>query len=149
MLTFADKAILFFSSLKFEGSLPEGITIMNPFAENKDVRHAVSEFYKKYYSDSRTRRLIMGINPGRFGGGLTGIPFTDSIRLKEKCGLIIPGVKSYETSSVFIYEMIDRYGGPQEFYGDWYITSVSPLGFTSKSEKGRVYNFILLRQQEP
>lgn len=141
MLTFADKAILFFSSLKFEGSLPEGITIMNPFAENKDVRHAVSEFYKKYYSDSRTRRLIMGINPGRFGGGLTGIPFTDSIRLKEKCGLIIPGVKSYETSSVFIYEMIDRYGGPQEFYGDWYITSVSPLGFTSKSEKGRVINF--------
>lgn len=141
MLTFADKAILFLSNLKFEGSLPEGISIMNPFAENKDVMHAVSGFYKKYYSDTRKRRLIMGINPGRFGGGLTGIPFTDSVRLKEKCGLSIPGVKSYETSSVFIYEMIDAYGGPGKFYGDYYITSVSPLGFTSQSDKGRIVNF--------
>ncbi|NMC38311.1 MAG: SMUG2 DNA glycosylase family protein [Bacteroidales bacterium] len=141
MLTFADKAILFFSHLKFEGSLPAGISIMNPFAENKDVMQTVSEFYRKYYSDSGTRRLIMGINPGRFGGGLTGIPFTDSVRLKEKCGLSIPGVKSYETSSVFIYEMIDSYGGPGKFYGDYYITSVSPLGFTSQSGKGRIINF--------
>ena len=141
MLTFADKAILFFSNLKFAGSLPDGISIMNPFTENKDVMDTVSEFYRKYYSDSRTRRLIMGINPGRFGGGLTGIPFTDSVRLKEKCGLSIPGVKSYETSSVFIYEMIDCYGGPWSFYRDYYITSVSPLGFTSHSEKGRIVNF--------
>lgn len=141
MLTFADKAILFYSNLKFTGSLPDGISIMNPFAENKDVMFAVSAFYKKYYSDSRPRHMIMGINPGRFGGGLTGIPFTDSVRLKEKCGLSIPGVKSYETSSVFIYEMIDNYGGPVRFYGDYYITSVSPLGFTSQSEKGRIVNF--------
>lgn len=141
MLTFADKAILFFSNLKYEGSLPRGISIMNPFAENKDVMNTVCEFYRKFYSDSRTRHLIMGINPGRFGGGLTGIPFTDTVRLKEKCGLSIKGVKSYETSSVFIYEMIDSYGGPEKFYGDYYITSVSPLGFTSQSEKGRIVNF--------
>lgn len=140
MLTFADKAILFYRSLKFGGSLPEGISVMNPFTET-DVFQAVSEFYRKYYSDPGPRRLIIGINPGRFGAGLTGIPFTDSIRLKEKCGLTIPGVKSYEISSVFMYEMMDEYGGPGKFYGDYYISSVSPLGFTSMNEKGREINF--------
>ncbi|HQH24726.1 MAG TPA: DUF4918 family protein [Bacteroidales bacterium] len=140
MLTFADKAILFYGSLKYDGSLPDGISVMNPFTE-AEVFSAVSEFYRKFYSDPGPRRMIIGINPGRFGAGLTGIPFTDSVRLKEKCGLSIPGIKSYEISSVFMYEMIDGYGGPGKFYGDYYITSVSPLGFTSRNEKGREVNF--------
>ena len=141
MLTFADKTILFFRDLKFNGRLPQGTSIMNPFSENKDVFPVVSDFYRKYYSDYRTRHLIMGINPGRFGGGLTGIPFTDSIRLREKCGLSIPGIQSYETSSVFVYEMIDRYGGPEKFYGEYYISSVSPLGFTAAGRKGKEVNY--------
>ncbi len=33
------------------------------------------------------RYLILGINPGRFGGGITGIPFTDPIRLQNICGI--------------------------------------------------------------
>jgi hypothetical protein len=141
MLTFADKAILFLSSLKFENHLPEGILVMNPFSENKEVIPVVSAFFRKYYSDNRKRRLIMGINPGRFGAGVTGIPFTDTIRMKEKCGLPVPGIKSYETSSVFVYEMIERYGGPEKFYGDYYISSVSPLGFTRTGPSGKKINF--------
>jgi len=85
--------------------------------------------------------MILGINPGRFGAGVTGIPFTDTIRLKEKCGLSIQGLKTYETSSVFIYEMIDNYGGPVKFYNDFYISSVSPLGFTSAGENEKEINF--------
>src|SRR4030043_276996 len=128
-------------NLEFAGRLPDGISIMNPFRENRDVISVISAFYRKYYSDARTRRIILGINPGRFGAGVTGLPFTDTVRLKEKCGLSIPELKTHETSSVFMYEMIDRYGGPEKFYGDYFISSVSPLGFTKKGSKGKEGNF--------
>ncbi len=96
---------------------------------------------KQYYSDNNSRRLILGINPGRFGAGVTGIPFTDTVRLSEICGLSIPDVKTHETSSVFIYEMIGRYGGPAKFYRDFFISAVSPLGFTRTGPKGKEVNF--------
>lgn len=141
METFAEKIISFCKELDFKPSLPEGISIMNPFCENLETISAVSAFYRKYYSDNRSRRIILGINPGRFGAGVTGIPFTDTLRLKEKCGLSIQGIKTHETSSVFIYDMIDRYGGPEKFYGDYFISSVSPLGFTKTATSGKEVNF--------
>jgi hypothetical protein len=141
MDTFAEKIISFCLSLDFKGILPQGISIMNPFRNDPEVMTAVSQFYRKFYSDNKERRLILGINPGRFGAGITGIPFTDAVRLKEKCGLSIPGLKSFETSSVFIYEMIEKYGGPEKFYADFYISSVSPLGFTSAGKRGREINY--------
>ena len=84
MPTFADKIIAFNQSLSFTGALPDGIRIMNPFQENPVVLDISSTFYKKYYGDDQPRHLILGINPGRHGAGLTGVPFTDPKRLKEK-----------------------------------------------------------------
>ncbi len=81
-MTFADRIIQFNSSLNPWLSLPEGIAIMNPFQENPRAPEISSLFYKKYYNDNNTRRLILGINPGRFGAGVTGIPFTDTKRLE-------------------------------------------------------------------
>ena len=49
------------------------------------------------------RHLLLGINPGRFGGGVTGIPFTDPIRLQNVCGIENNFEKKQELSSVFIY----------------------------------------------
>ena len=141
MATFADKVINFFRDLEFTGSLPAGISVMNPMKENESVFEAASQFYRQYYSDNNSRRIILGINPGRFGAGATGIPFTDTVRMKEKCGLTPAGIKTYETSSVFIYEMIDKYGGTYKFYGDYYISSVSPLGFTKTGPGGRALNY--------
>ena len=133
--------ISFCRDLDYKGSLPEGISIMNPFRNDPAAFASVSQFYLKFYYDNRKRHLILGINPGRFGAGSTGIPFTDTVRLKEKCGLSIPGLKTYETSSVFMYEMIDAYGGPEKFYQDFYISSVSPLGFTYAVTKNKELNF--------
>ena len=133
--------ISFCRDLDYKGSLPEGISIMNPFRNDPGVFASVSQFYLKFYYDNRKRHLILGINPGRFGAGSTGIPFTDTVRLKEKCGLSIPGLKTYETSSVFMYEMIDAYGGPEKFYQDFYISSISPLGFTYAVTKNKELNF--------
>jgi len=139
--TFAGKIISFCKELDYTGPLPPGIKIMNPFRNNPEVLPAIEQFYNRYYSDNKKRHMILGINPGRFGAGVTGIPFTDTTRLREKCGIEIPGLKSFETSSVFVYEMIDRYGGPEKFYGDFYISSVSPLGFTSSGRSGKDVNY--------
>jgi uracil-DNA glycosylase len=67
--------------------LPQNIKIMNPFKENQKIIPISSSFYEKYYNDNNPRHLILGINPGRFGAGVTGIPFTDTKRLADKCGL--------------------------------------------------------------
>ena len=83
----------------------------------------------------------MGINPGRFGAGVTGIPFTDSKRLAEKCGLSIPGLKTFETSSVFVYEMIEAFGGVAQFYNKFFISAVCPLGFILVNDKGKNINY--------
>lgn len=139
---FADKVISFLSKLDFRGSLPGGISIMNPYQDNPEIMPVVSAFYNKFYSDNHIRHLILGINPGRFGAGVTGIPFTDSKRLSEKCGLSIPGLKTFETSSVFIYDMIEAFGGVEEFYNKFFISAISPLGFTSSGKKGNInYNY--------
>jgi hypothetical protein len=109
---------------------------------------AVTQFYRKFYDDNRGRTLIIGINPGRFGAGATGIPFTDSKRLAEICGISVPGIVTHETSSVFIYEMIERYGGANSFYSDYYISSVCPLGFTRTGKAGKEVNYNYYDSQE-
>jgi len=140
-MTFAEYIIDFNQNLNFNGSLPEGIRVMNPFKDNRNVNTITAEFYKKYYSDNRERHLILGINPGRFGAGVTGVPFTDTKRMNEKCGINIKGMETHEQSSVFIYDVIEAYGGVEKFYSDFYINSVCPLGFTAVGEKGKEVNY--------
>jgi hypothetical protein len=124
-----------------DNALPDGIRIMNPFTDNSEALEISSEFYRRFYSDHKPRKLILGINPGRFGAGVTGIPFTDTRRLQEKCGLQFTGLKTHEPSSVFVYEMIDAFGGVDSFYSQFYISAVCPLGFVAINEKGREVNY--------
>jgi hypothetical protein len=138
---FSQSVIRFFRELEFSGSLPPGISIMNPFRNNPHILPVITQFYKKFYNDTNQRYLIMGINPGRFGAGVTGIPFTDSKRLAEKCGLSIPGLKTFETSSVFVYEMIEAFGGVEQFYNKFFISAVCPLGFILVNDKGKNINY--------
>lgn len=141
MKTFAEKVIQFNKKLHFTGNLPEGVTILNPFREDTKVNELASAFYKKYYSDTHSRHMILGINPGRFGGGVTGIPFTDPKRLIEKCGIPFHGDLKHEPSSVFIYEMIEAFGGAASFYQHFYINSICPLGFTATNAIGKQVNY--------
>jgi hypothetical protein len=139
--TFADRVIAFNEGLRLDIPLPGGIRVMNPFTENPQALAVSSAFYRKFYNDNLERRLILGINPGRHGAGVTGIPFTDTKRLVEKCGLSIDGLHTHEPSSVFVYNMIDAYGGVQKFYNSFYINSPSPLGFVITNKKGREVNY--------
>lgn len=141
-MNFADRVIQFNRQLTYTGNpLPKGIRIMNPFREHDDVMEIVEVFYHKYYNGNEQRHIILGINPGRFGAGLTGIPFTDPKRLISECHIPYTGKMSHEPSSVFIYEMINAYGGPEIFYKDFYINSPCPLGFTSIDTKGKETNY--------
>lgn len=141
MKTFADNVIEFNQSLDFRGMLPQNIKIMNPFQDNETIISISSFFYKKYYNDNNPRHLILGINPGRFGAGVTGIPFTDTKRLRDKCVIKYSGKETHEQSSVFIYEVIEAYGGIDKFYNAFYINSVCPLGFTISDANGNEKNY--------
>jgi hypothetical protein len=140
METFADKVINFNRQLDFSDNLPEYIRIMNPFKENEEILQVSSLFYRKYYSDNETRKLILGINPGRHGAGITGIPFTDTKRLAESCNIKIESFSSHEPSSVYVYEMIKRFGGTDKFYGKYFISALCPLGFLVRNSKGNWIN---------
>jgi hypothetical protein len=140
MTTFAEKVIDFNSQLDFSGTLPEGIKIMNPFKENDQILSVSRQFYEKYYNDNNTRKLILGINPGRLGAGVTGIPFTDTKRLTEICKIPIASATTHEPSSVFVYDLIDKYGGPEIFYSGYFISAICPLGFVAENKKGNWIN---------
>ena len=135
----SNKILSFLQSLDLQVSLPTDVEVMNPFKE-KATFNICKTFYKKYYNDNNQRHIILGINPGRFGGGITGIPFTDPIRLQNVCNIENSFAKKQELSSVFVYEMIHVFGGPEMFYNAFYISSISPLGFTKHNKNLNYYD---------
>ncbi len=136
---FSDNILSFFKSLELNIDLQDGVEIMNPF-KDKVTMQVCTQFYTKYYNDNLKRRMIIGINPGRFGGGVTGIPFTDPIRLKKECAIDNSWPSKQELSSVFVYDVINAFGGAETFYKDFYITAVSPLGFTKNGKNLNYYD---------
>ncbi|TAD86656.1 MAG: DUF4918 family protein [Bacteroidetes bacterium] len=129
----------FYRKLQAPEGIPLGVKLLYPFSE-PDVWPLFTAFYKKFYADVQPRFAIIGINPGRFGGGVTGIPFTDPIRLQQDCGIENSFPKKQELSSVFMYQMMAAYGGPAAFYKRFYITSYSPLGFVAQGKNLNYYD---------
>lgn len=138
-MTFADRVLFFYKQLHIPHGLPKGIEILNPYQDEKAFG-LCSLFYKKFYNDKNERTVILGINPGRFGGGITGIPFTDPIKLHKACGVPNDLQKKPELSADFIYQMIEAFGGPCEFYSKYFINSISPLGFTRDGKNLNYYD---------
>lgn len=137
--TFADHIIEFNKRLCLGFELPEGIEVMNPFL-NPEVEKLSTAFFTKFYSDQNKRHLIFGINPGRFGAGITGVSFTDPLNLEKYCGIKNDYQKKFELSSTFIYSMIEAFGGVEKFYGNFLLTALSPLGFTANGKNLNYYD---------
>ena len=129
----------FLKTLRVDIELPDGVRVMNPYLQ-KQTWQAVQAFYQKFYSDDGHRHMMVGINPGRLGAGETGIPFTDNKHLGSHCGIPWHSKPTHEPSSVFMYDMIDAFGGVDAFYHHFYVTSVSPLGFI-QDRAGKEINF--------
>lgn len=139
----------FYRSLRPDFPLGEGIEVMNPFTDPHSWDYT-ARFYEKFYNDNKRRCIIFGINPGRFGGGITGVPFTDPIRLKNDCGIDNPFQQKAELSSIFVYEVVRAFGGPDNFYGRFFISALSPLGFTKNGINLNYYDDKqLLKDSEP
>ena len=126
-MTKADKIIEFNKNLKYDGILPNGFQVLNPFFDNPETIKTMSEFYYKYYKDNNERKFIIGINPSRHGAGVTAVPFTDTKRLDSECGIKMFSAQTHEVSSVFVYDMIYQFGGVEKFYSEYYINSPFPL----------------------
>lgn len=131
--------ISYLSNLSINFHLPTDVEVMNPY-QDVATMEVVKNFYGKYYADNNSRFLIVGINPGRFGGGVTGIPFTDPIRLRQYCHIENNWPAKQELSSVFVYNLISRFGGPEEFYKRFFFTSISPLGFVKHGKNMNYYD---------
>ena len=140
METIAHLVKRFNQGLQIDCRLPKGISVLNPFQDNELVLEWSEAFYGRFYSDMASRRLILGINPGRLGAGQTGIPFTDTKRLYEYCGIGSPENLVHETSSAFVYRMIQAFGGASVFYRQCLVSSICPLGFVS-IKNGKPVNF--------
>jgi hypothetical protein len=138
-MTVADRILEFYRSLSLDVRLPKGIAVLNPY-RNDDVFRLTTAFYKKYYDDNHTRTIILGINPGRYGAGLTGIPFTDPVQLQNICGIANDLDKRPELSATFVYQLIHAYGGAEAFFRDYFIGALSPLGFTKDGKNINYYD---------
>ena len=125
--TFGRRAFRFYKGLTSPRA-PRGVIVMNPYNDAR-VRGHVRRFLDKYFADNRPRTLVLGINPGRFGAGITGVTFTDPIALADRCGIPNDLPRVPELSSVFVYKVIERFGGPRRFYRDFFLTAACPLGF--------------------
>ncbi len=118
----------FFTELRIENNLPKSIGILNPYSNNEVLTINLS-FYNKYYSDNNPRILLLGINPGRFGAGITGIAFTDPVNLEKNLNITNNFQKKTELSASYIHQAIEFYGGYEKFYSKFLLSAVSPLGF--------------------
>lgn len=139
-MTFGQRIEGFLTGLHVDVPLPEGFAVMNPYSI-PEVRSNVHEMCSRYYVDAPRPRLpIWGINPGRLGGGITGLSFTDPHALYHLLGIGPETSMRRELSATFIQMVIEAYGGPKRFYRDVFLSAISPLGFTKNGKNINFYD---------
>lgn len=145
MKTWADQLYRFYTSLRPEQNLPGNVQWLYP-QQSATVLDVVQRFLEKFFNDCNRRTLFLGINPGRFGAGVTGINFTAPKQLTKDCGLAHSFKPQSELSAEFIYAVINAYGGPAAFYAKFFIGSVCPLGFVKNGKNINYYDYKLLQE---
>ncbi|MCE1188545.1 MAG: DUF4918 family protein [Ignavibacteria bacterium] len=139
METFAEKVLQFYKTLRISSPLPGNVEAMLPF-EDSAAWNLIVQFYTKFFNDTNERYCILGINPGRFGGGVTGIPFTDPDKLVTFCEIPNNLPKKEELSARYIYKVIANLGGPGNFYQHYFISAVSPIGYIKNNKNYNYYD---------
>ncbi len=137
MSTFATQILDFYFSLPKKIPLPNGVETIYPF-DNQKTKEIMQTFYHRYYADTQPRTYLIGINPGRFGSGITGVGFADAYHLEKYCGIQSSLDKRVEISAAFMFEVIEAYGGVEKFYAKNFFTTVMPLGLL---KEGKNYNY--------
>lgn len=135
--TFGSRVIDFYRHLRPPRLKGLGVDVLYPYGDPA-VMQVTSAFYRRFFDDPSKRIFLIGINPGRFGGGTTGIPFTDPVSLGKQCGIPNQFPRRRELSAEFFEKLIERWGGPLEFYRSFFFSAASPIGFT---RDGKNYNY--------
>jgi hypothetical protein len=136
-MSFSTKAIKYFCNLKTQHIKSSGVGVINPY-DKDEVKEIIKKFYTKYYDDDNERLFIVGINPGRFGGGLTGVAFTDPVALRENCKIENNLGERKELSSKFVYAVAGKSGGAEKFYSRIFLTALYPFAII---KDGKNYNY--------
>ena len=141
--TFSDNVLEFnewIANISLE--LFDNYSISNPFnGKNRiQIKEITNAFYKKYYNDHNKRYLILGSSPARKGTATTGIPFEDASHLYKETGIMIDNFYINKSSSNFLYDVMEQYGGCQKFYKDFFMSFVCPLGIVNVNSKGNLVN---------
>lgn len=120
----------------------DNYSISNPFnGKNKrQIKEITNAFYKKFYNDHNRRYLILGSSPARKGTAITGIPFEDASHLYRATGIMIDKFYINKSSSGFLYDVMEQYGGCEKFYKDFFMSFVCPLGIVNVNSKGNEIN---------
>lgn len=123
-------------------NVPNGFKIVNPFnsCSKEKVDQIIQTFYHKFYNDNKKRRMILGSSPARRGTAITGIPYEDAQHLQNQTGIYIDDYYVNKSSSNFLYDVIEMYGGTEKFYNDFYMNFVCPLGIVRINSKGNEVN---------
>ena len=138
-MSFSSGATKYFCNLKAPAIKSSGVEVINPY-ETDDVKEIVKKFYSKFYNDQNERLFIIGINPGRFGGGLTGIAFTDPVALREHCGIENTFGDRKELSSKFVYTVINQFGGVKKFFSGVFLTALYPFAIIKNKKNYNYYD---------
>ena len=141
--TFSDNVLEFNEWLANTSlELFDNYSISNPFnGKNRiQIKEITNAFYKKYYNDHNKRYLILGSSPARKGTATTGIPFEDANHLYKETGIMIDNFYINKSSSNFLYDVMEQYGGCQRFYKDFFMSFVCPLGIVNVNSKGNLVN---------
>jgi hypothetical protein len=148
-ITFGDEVLAFYRTLPRLPIAAAPVEWIDP-VDVSEARRCMELFYRAYYADHRDRLFVFGVNPGRFGAGLTGIPFTDGPTLAETCGIPNTFPPRRELSATFIHRVIAAWGGADAFYSRIYITGVCPLGLIRQGKNVNYYDDrAVLRELEP
>lgn len=141
--TFSDRVLDFnrwLSNISLD--LFDNYRISNPFngQNRKQIEEITNKFYNKYYNDNNKRYLILGSSPARKGTSVTGIPFEDASHLYKETGIMIDKFYINKSSSDFLYDVMEQYGGCTEFYKDFFMSFICPLGIVNVNSKGNEVN---------
>lgn len=142
-LMFSQRVLRFNDNLsKISLKLPNGFKIINPFkGESGEVTKKITAaFYSKFYNDTNKRYMVLGSSPARRGTAVTGVPYEDAQHLQAETGILIDDFRVNKSSSNFLYEVIEEYGGCKKFYNDFYMNFVCPLGIARINSKRNAVN---------
>ncbi len=137
--SFGFRYLRFIRNLEVPKNLPDDTEILHPHTK-KGVLEGMEAFFQLYYNDNNKRVFLVGINPGRFGCGVTGIHFTDPELLRTSCRIKSSLEGKSELSALFIHEMIAYCGGVELFFSRFFLTALSPIGFLWEGKNRNYYD---------